>query len=198
MNWKEFLKPDWRKLIITIIIGFIGFLSYIIMTRYIHIIQLILFLPIFFIVSIIPEEIFIPLFILNSLWLLSIPYWYLISCFMIWIYNEKKKVGWKEFIKKHKFVSISIILVFSFIFYIFFNSFFYTPCETNPDCARVEACKTFKQNNCINPNLIQVDYDVNGDDVINITYDNLQNIAKNYYGCENLDCIKRLCGCLGY
>jgi len=222
MNWKEFLKPDWKKIVLTIIIGFITFLIFITSGSFyspsppptiMDVVLLILAYPPLILFSIIPEGVSIPLFILNNiLWIsfiIELPYWYLISCFIVWFYNEKKKVSWKGFVKKHKLVSISIILIFSYIFYTsIYISFFYTPeCISLEGCKK-GACETFKKDNCsIDTSSVKINIDVNYDDKIDITDDNLQTFAIKYYGCkDNMeiangtiislnDCIKMICKC---
>ena len=42
-----------------------------------------------------------------------------------------------------------------------------------------------------------VEYDANNDGEINQS-DNLQTLAENFYDCEELECVKRICGCPGY
>ena len=81
MNWKEFLKPDWRKVII-FIIGEIFILS--IYYSYANYVMIAISTPIqeTFITWIVPFLIFVlPVSLI----------WYLLSCLIIWIYDKRKR-----------------------------------------------------------------------------------------------------------
>ncbi len=86
MNWKQFLKPDRRK-IITIIILLILLALTIPFIMY--------YSPLMF--TIIPMLIIFPIFFdVNnySKIILLIAYWYLLSCLIVWVYDKlfrKKK-----------------------------------------------------------------------------------------------------------
>jgi membrane-bound ClpP family serine protease len=96
MNWKEFLKPDWKKIILTIIILSIQF---------IFLLQVFLPYNFLFMIWIIFGGYL--LFILNALlcsssenlcllgviitFILSAIFWYLFSCLIAWVYDKMKK-----------------------------------------------------------------------------------------------------------
>jgi len=96
MNWKslkEFLRPDWRKIVIVLIIfAYLYFFSRFLSAIYIacpkqpdffdfhcgsffEIVEIILFWPLYFFHN----------------FVFGILYWYLISCLIIWIYDKVKK-----------------------------------------------------------------------------------------------------------
>jgi len=102
MNWKEFLKPEWKKVILVIFLfvsstgltRFLGdvhnvyrdnvvlnILDYIFMAPFILFTPLDSLIPTVEILAIIGWLEFIAL----------IFYWYILSCLIIWIYNEVKK-----------------------------------------------------------------------------------------------------------
>ena len=62
-----------------------------------------------------------------------------------------------------------------------------------------QACaKLVLDTDCVeNPSNILVEYDANNDGEINQS-DNLQTLAENFYDCEELECVKRICECPGY
>ena len=95
MNWKGFLKPDWKKIIIFIIL-------------------LIIFLPFKYVVSAalpiiwagrgLPLPIYIDILVgegmvwttinyplLGVLLIIDLIFWYFLSCFIVWIYDKVKK-----------------------------------------------------------------------------------------------------------
>jgi hypothetical protein len=101
MNWKEFLKPDWEKIVITVIItaAWILFLRFIISNtvvlcemcpdtcpegNYVNYLIVPKLCPCCVSLSEVYE---------NYLWNLIIPFIfsYFISCLIIWIYNRMKK-----------------------------------------------------------------------------------------------------------
>jgi sterol desaturase/sphingolipid hydroxylase (fatty acid hydroxylase superfamily) len=91
MNWKEFLKPDWRKttlfVVITFIIPLVGMFA---MLPIFVWLALPVFLPVFSIAGITEGG---PLYSLTGL-LFSVIIWivyYIFSCFVIWIYDKYLK-----------------------------------------------------------------------------------------------------------
>ena len=83
MNLKEFLKPDWRKIVITFILSFIGIYTLWIPgwhheepTR-----SIIVFLSLIFGFP----------YITSYYHILIIIYNYLLSCFIVWIYDRFRK-----------------------------------------------------------------------------------------------------------
>jgi hypothetical protein len=90
MNWKQFLKPDLRKIVLFIILMTIG--MYLTFTAYVrppidnpmNVLQPLFDLPSFIVVMM--EIDIIPL---N--YLLSFIYWYLLSCLIVWVYDKYKK-----------------------------------------------------------------------------------------------------------
>lgn len=124
MNWKQFLKPDWKKIILSIILLIIGLVTY--FTPSLRIVSISISFPILIgnyiggpqIVSLLniakeTKSIFLLLLILIILLLVLLIYWYLISCLIVWIYEKirgKKKhkksklhinfnSGWRKFFK---------------------------------------------------------------------------------------------------
>jgi len=92
MSWKEFLKPDWRKIVITIgffiVSSFTGYLyvklSY---SSWLMNLGKVLYFPSFFILEILnlrntPNGV---------LYFFNFIFWYLLSCFIVWIYNKVRK-----------------------------------------------------------------------------------------------------------
>lgn len=99
MDWKQFLKPDWRKIVIIILIIFFLFLG-----RLIEIpIKIENFLGSFFLFLISPILLFsscatiggqISLFcqISTLVGFIILPiFWYLLSCLIVWIYDKYRK-----------------------------------------------------------------------------------------------------------
>jgi hypothetical protein len=116
MTLKQFLKPDWRKIVVFITVLILGGLSLFIVAVcfscpiYIGFIGLALFIVLDFIFLIFSPSFFFYLGIL-----LSIFYWYLLSCLIIWIYSNFKSI--KKFFKLNlrKFIIVIIFLVLLFI-----------------------------------------------------------------------------------
>lgn len=79
MNLKHFLKPDWRKLLITITLSIIIFL----------ITELLIKMGIAFtyFMTILENQQVYSLIILTD-----ILYWYILSCIIIWIHDKAKKL----------------------------------------------------------------------------------------------------------
>jgi len=102
MDWKEFLKPDWRKIVLTVIIfllitflplllGFCAPISTLVGGKQcLLVIQpLFMFLPSG---SISYKPIATGLYFVPSLyWILDIIFYYLLSCLIVWIYDKLKK-----------------------------------------------------------------------------------------------------------
>jgi len=88
MNWKQFLKPDWRKITIVVILVLIGFFSVQNCAPRGKSYPLILF-PFYFyegyqnMVSNCSVD-FIPA-------ITSVIYWYILSCIIIWLYDKFRK-----------------------------------------------------------------------------------------------------------
>jgi predicted neutral ceramidase superfamily lipid hydrolase len=99
MDWKQFLKPDWRKIVLTIVIFFIPmglgflivlegfakeagqeFLPFYILR--IIIILLLILSPFSIILGFLP-------YVLKEL--LNLIFWYLLSCLIVWVYDKYKK-----------------------------------------------------------------------------------------------------------
>ena len=85
MDWKEFLKPDWKKIVITVILT--------ILTNWI------LFPSFFWIefdinpyINCLGENCYVkPAKIPNILILILFVFYYLLSCFIVWVYNKHLK-----------------------------------------------------------------------------------------------------------
>jgi hypothetical protein len=219
MNWKEFLKLDWKRIILTAIFaiyflytyfsGFCAFGSYCQKPSILEIILIyFLNLPILLLS-------FIPSYFILIL-LLIIFYWYFLSFFIICFYN---KYGIN--LKKHKKI-IVILIIIALIFFPRYcrewcdclgiktkflssdiNIDYYcfgicSQCSNYPiESLKNKACRTFIETyNCSidTKNILISNYDVNRDGKID-NEDNLQIFADNFYGCKDIDCIKRLCGC---
>jgi hypothetical protein len=97
MSLKEFLKPDWRKIVLTIVLFLIGIFSAIFTNSFYSIIPTVFLWPIAFLCSHPPApEGEFPTYgpcILGGLigLIIDIFYLYLISCLIIWVYNRVKK-----------------------------------------------------------------------------------------------------------
>ena len=93
MTIKQFLKPDWRKTVIFVVLFVIGFITFLISSSFgIRVIPdsatevlIAIFLPIIFITQSLGSSNIE--FILS----LAIIYWYILSCFIVWIYDKVKK-----------------------------------------------------------------------------------------------------------
>jgi hypothetical protein len=112
MNWKEFLKPDWRKIVLTVIILFLvtflpvllGFCTHVdfqciklskCVTCVLAIQPFFVFLP-YTGISYTPIGLTNIYYISSSYWILNywvldIITWYLLSCFIVWIYDKFRK-----------------------------------------------------------------------------------------------------------
>jgi len=96
MNFKQFLKPDWRKIVLSIFIATSFILPALFVTSgtnayilaILKIILMFLSLPLF-LASLIIKDADLGVFIF--LILISIIYWYLLSCIIAWIYDKVKK-----------------------------------------------------------------------------------------------------------
>jgi hypothetical protein len=58
-----------------------------------------------------------------------------------------------------------------------------------------DACNEFIANGCENSDEIIVQYDVDKNGVTGDIGDTLQALSENNYGCENINCTRRLCAC---
>jgi hypothetical protein len=94
MNWKKFLKPDWRKILLTILIGILAFLIFMETGIYCK--------PCASETECVcpyslPQLLSFPIFIIwaqSNDWIIissSILYWYILSCLIVWIYDKVKK-----------------------------------------------------------------------------------------------------------
>jgi len=86
MNWKQFLKPDWRKVVIFIIF-------------------LIIFLPFKSGISIgelywpaigLPLPIYAENYFIYFGLIFDLIFWYIVSLFIVWVYDKFKKVKKKK------------------------------------------------------------------------------------------------------
>jgi len=106
MTLKKFLKPEYRKLVVFVILVCIGFLIYVITPKAVttgpsppptigeyitSLIILILFIPFFITFLIVPISFSILNYIYGTGIILTFIYWYLLSCFIVWIYDKVKK-----------------------------------------------------------------------------------------------------------
>ena len=102
VNWKDFLKPDWRKIVLTIIILIIAFLNLIQSMRGVctrtHYNKFLCDLSMAFIQS--PYH-----------FILSIVIFYVISCLIVWIYEKYRS---KKTSRKQTWIIIFIILIMLF------------------------------------------------------------------------------------
>lgn len=112
MKWKEFLKPDWRKIVILILLFIIASLEGIgveepIARRgpvptiyYYHLNPLLWVIPPFELISVGPvkgyEFLGIRLDIIPIQYYFSLIYWYILSCLIVWIYDRVKKKWLKK------------------------------------------------------------------------------------------------------
>ena len=122
MDWKEFLKPDKKKIVILIVIMILSFLYRTPPYDSLMILTYILNLPFFLVDSIskifnifgnLSNENFEKLLILIFL-ILILSYWYLLSCLISWIYNKlKKKISRWYLLAIGIFALILLILVIS-------------------------------------------------------------------------------------
>lgn len=94
MNFKQFLKPDWRKIVIFFILMILSIFSFFHMT--------LVSLPFAVVPSLwdVLASVLAPsLVVIYGFYfpysvliiLITIIYWYLLSCFIVWIYNRIKK-----------------------------------------------------------------------------------------------------------
>lgn len=90
MNWKEFLKPDWRKILLFVI------LSILLSAIPNFVIEIPVFcglsfgIPLPFYCSLILPFDFNGGFVITNLFV-DIIFWYLLSCLIVWIYGKLKK-----------------------------------------------------------------------------------------------------------
>lgn len=96
MSWKEFLKPSKMKIIIVAfiflfynILGYLGYAN----GKFYNIIFIIFGLPLFVLEKLIPlTSVNInPLITFSLATITWLPYLYLVSCLIVWIYNKVKK-----------------------------------------------------------------------------------------------------------
>ena len=78
MKWKEFLRLDLRKILITIVLGVIIFLLAEIVMK--------IGVSFTFFINISSPELLYPAITLTNVF-----YWYLLSCLIIWVYEKTKK-----------------------------------------------------------------------------------------------------------
>jgi hypothetical protein len=100
MDWKEFLKPTWKKVILTIFLILFGIfgssfipLSIELPGRSVPVSFVILFWPSFIFNPCSRNEYMFPFCEIVGIGYFIAPviYLYLLSCFIIWIYNKVKK-----------------------------------------------------------------------------------------------------------
>ena len=95
MNFKQFLKPDWRKIVISVVLFII--LSYLINNPFytedkgfpLVFLDFAVYGP-----ALLPSGTIVdyrgPVFSLMNL-IIDLIFWYILSCFIIWIYDKFKK-----------------------------------------------------------------------------------------------------------
>jgi len=94
MNPKQFLKPDWRKIVMFIILSIIFLVIY----KY-KLSLMVGELPLLFPAKGLPLPIYIgcpekmecPEKLLKVLLMIDLIFWYFISCFIIWIYDKVRE-----------------------------------------------------------------------------------------------------------
>jgi phosphatidylserine synthase len=94
MNWKKFLKPDWRKIVIFVILFVIGFITFLISSSFgVRVIPdsatevlIAIFLPTIFITQFLGSS------NIGFILILTMVYWYILSCLIVWIYDRFRKV----------------------------------------------------------------------------------------------------------
>lgn len=93
MNWKQLLKPEWRKIVITVLIVLIlGFLSPPIQYCAGGGSSFPIFWFPFYFYTISHTDVFYSSCTENLMpAYLSVIYWYLLSCLIVWIYEKVKK-----------------------------------------------------------------------------------------------------------
>jgi len=102
MNWKKFLKPDWRKIILSIIIFLLGFLPRIYFPLHqlswvllgitwwpVYVAQLSGLLKGLYLKPPIFDPIALLIFIVAIL--ITPIFWYFLSCLIVWIHDKVKK-----------------------------------------------------------------------------------------------------------
>jgi len=89
MDFKLFLKPDWKKLVIFFIIIFIDFS---LITKPVSI-EAYVFNPFlsFLRVPVVGSFFWLKWFYKSLLYTLDRVYWYLLSCLIVWVYDKRKK-----------------------------------------------------------------------------------------------------------
>ncbi|OGI12698.1 hypothetical protein A3K64_03950 [Candidatus Micrarchaeota archaeon RBG_16_36_9] len=94
MTVKQFLKPDWRKIVLFVILSSI--FSYLYLYCVMTVCEpSIIFL--FFITSLLYDYLIMPVFLyfwqigLFIIIFITLFYWYFLSCLIVWIYNKVKK-----------------------------------------------------------------------------------------------------------
>lgn len=94
MGWKEFLKPDWKKLLLLFVFIFIKFfisnnfgilLEYIISPFFSFLYTRVLEPLVVF------KWFYLNLFLYAFLYTLDGVYWYILSCLIVWVYNKFRK-----------------------------------------------------------------------------------------------------------
>ncbi len=211
MNLKQFLKPDWRKIIVFVLFLFYSIYAYFsgfpapggcATPGFLEIYSLFAFL--------ITGRFF---FYFGTL--LNVIYIYLLSCLIIWIYSNFRKIK--------KIYWVMIVLVFLVIPYIIFylysityfnESYFAYYCGSalSSEMAKSKSCSIVMKNpnGCItvDPSSIAFDgtlsdlppYDANGDGKINSS-DTLQSLCEEYFGvtgataAEKASNCRKVCGC---
>jgi len=199
MNWKQFLKPNWKKIVIFLIIAYLG--SAFIFSGYGEHIEFIKIIPtpLYWILFFTFDIMFLILvsFIRNGelCLFLSIFYWYLLSCLILWIYDTYFKKLKKKYLY---FIIVGVVL--TFIINIISNPCLLTAsgCGTGIEYVKNTACIEFTRNNNYvqDPSTITVSFDVDADPN---TVNTLQELADEFYGCAgSATCVRRLCACPGY
>ena len=101
MNWKEFLKPDWRKVVITIVLLLFGIFGSSFIPLSVELPGR--SVPVFFIILLWPSLIFTCVPTKGGIicrlygidiyigYFITILYLYLLSCLIVWIYNKHLK-----------------------------------------------------------------------------------------------------------
>jgi preprotein translocase subunit SecE len=92
MNWKEFLKPDWRKIVLTIILfTIVTGLKWYLFDTCLGCYNTYFGVPLAFYEKIVwPRENEMTNFLIFNL-IVDIIFWYLLSCLIVWIYDKFRK-----------------------------------------------------------------------------------------------------------
>jgi hypothetical protein len=210
MNYKQFLKPDWRKIVLFFIIAFLGSIVILSLGFGTEILP-IRFMPeaLFWIFLFIFDLTFIAFYELTSIFIwsgetlfsifsiLTLFYWYILSCSIVLVYDRY----FKKLKKKYLYWIVGVVVlafIAATVYNIINNPCLLTPsgCGIIPLIEKIknDGCRAYLNQNpaCSDATAFNVTYQGSSISFYDFIHD------ANTYNCADETCIRQMCACPAY